>query len=473
MEMKDQTVQSMTLHLMENRKAYGYTTWGCMWEKGAVSKDASFNVYAKDSTKNKIVPSQSRITAYWPDGSVKWTAHTADSKNGEIFEVIPVNEDVSSKKDMEPSLFVKEEEDAYIVDAGCVHAAVPKNKNVILRDVTVDGRVQVTDADLVLQLEERSVKDGVLIQKTVPYTGEIESVSIEEQGPVRVTFCLRGTHVSHANDRRVLPFVIRETIYFNSPKIDFEHTFLFDGDEKKDFLKGLGVRFHRPMKGEMYNRHIRFGTDHGSFHEEMTELLSWRPRVAPEIYDAQTKGQMLYLDADNDQAAATAIEASKHMPIWSRYVLCQDSATHFSIKKKIVNPDCCYIEGLHGMRAPGSVNIADESGSFSLSSKDFWQKYPSAVEAGDLDQDNAEVIFWLWCPQVEAMDFRHYADQGYSQTYYEGFDVVGASAYGIGNTNNFSIELSNNAVSDGDALKRFSDSVQKPPVYVADTSVYE
>ena len=92
-------------------------------------------------------------------------------------------------------------------------------------------------------------------------------------------------------------------------------------------------------------------------------------------------------------------------------MLCQDSATHFSIKKKIVNPDCCYIEGLHGMRAPGSVNIADESGSFSLSSKDFWQKYPSAVEACDLDQDNAEVIFWLWCPQVEAMDFRHYADQ--------------------------------------------------------------
>ena len=249
MEMKGQTVQSMTLHLMENREAYGYTTWGCMWEKGAVLKDASFNVYAKDSTKNKIVPSQSRITAYWPDGSVKWTAHTADSKNGEIFEVIPVNEDVSSKKDMESSLFVKEEEDAYIVDAGCVHAVVPKNKNVILRDVTVDGCIQVTDADLVLQLEERSVKDGVLIQKTVLYTGEIESVSIEEQGPVRVTFCLIGTHVSHANDRRVLPFVIRETIYLNSPKIDFEHTFLFDGDEKKDFLKGLGVRFHRPMKG--------------------------------------------------------------------------------------------------------------------------------------------------------------------------------------------------------------------------------
>ncbi len=82
MEMKGQTVQSMTLHLMENKRSvYGYTTWGlACGRKGAVLKDASFNVYAKDSTKNKIVPSQSRITAYWPDGSVKWTAHTADSK---------------------------------------------------------------------------------------------------------------------------------------------------------------------------------------------------------------------------------------------------------------------------------------------------------------------------------------------------------------------------------------------------------
>ena len=109
---------------------------------------------------------------------------------------------------------------------------------------------------------------------------------------------------------------------------------MFDGDEKKDFLKGLGVRFHRPMKGEMYNRHIRFGTDHGSFHEEMTELLSWRPRVAPEIYDAQTKGQMLYLDADNDQAAATAIEASSICRSGAATCLCQDSATHFLLKRR-------------------------------------------------------------------------------------------------------------------------------------------
>ena len=86
METTDQTVPVMALHLMNNRKTYGYTTWGCMWEKGAVQKDSLFTVYAQDgvqdcikNAENNAVPSQARITAYWPDGSVKWTAHTADS----------------------------------------------------------------------------------------------------------------------------------------------------------------------------------------------------------------------------------------------------------------------------------------------------------------------------------------------------------------------------------------------------------
>lgn len=466
---------AMALSLMENRKPYGYTTWGCMWEKGSVQKNDFFVVTAG----NETIPSQARVTAYWPDGSIKWTAHTADSgKIGkELIVTVKAGEDANeaekNRKQIEPSLSVTESDDAYLVEAGCVRACVPKSGTKLFTDMTVDGKLHVTDAELMLQLEERSVRNGVLIQKTVPYTGKITSVAIEQVGPVCATFCVRGTHVSNVDGRKVLPFVIRETFYLNSPKVDFEHTFLFDGDENQDFLKGLGVRFHRPMNGAMYNRHIRFGTDHGSFHEEMAELLCWHPRVAPEIYEAQTNGQMLTLDASRDEASATAIEASQNMPIWSRYLLCQDSATHFSIKKKIYNPNCCYIEGLHGMRATGSVEIADESGSFRLASKDFWQKYPSAIEAGDLDQKMAEVIFWLWCPQVEAMDFRHYADQGYSQTYYEGFDVVGASAFGIANTNNFSIELSNDAGSDEKTLKNFSDSVQKPPVYVAEPAVYQ
>ena len=69
------------------------------------------------------------------------------------------------------------------------------------------------------------------------------------------------------------------------------------------------------------------------------------------------------------------------------------------------------LSAAEGRRAHGAMEVCGENGGILLGIRDFWQKYPSAVEACDLDQDNAEVIFWLWCPQVEAMDFRHYADQ--------------------------------------------------------------
>ena len=56
-----------------------------MWEKGSCLQDSSFcleNVYRDEKKLDEdsvTVPVQSRITAYWPDGTVKWTAHTADS----------------------------------------------------------------------------------------------------------------------------------------------------------------------------------------------------------------------------------------------------------------------------------------------------------------------------------------------------------------------------------------------------------
>ena len=65
----------------------GYSTFGCMWEKGKCSADTD---YICRNEKGEIVPLQSRITAFWPDGSVKWSAHTADSeKLGKNIEVLP------------------------------------------------------------------------------------------------------------------------------------------------------------------------------------------------------------------------------------------------------------------------------------------------------------------------------------------------------------------------------------------------
>ena len=66
----------VAFHKLENRKIGGYTTWGSMWKKGQIHPDDTFLIMGE---KGNQISAQTRITAFWPDGSVKWAAHTADS----------------------------------------------------------------------------------------------------------------------------------------------------------------------------------------------------------------------------------------------------------------------------------------------------------------------------------------------------------------------------------------------------------
>ena len=50
----------------------GGTTWGVPWPRGAFAPDQQF---ALTTPAGAALPVQSWPTAWWPDGSVKWTAH--------------------------------------------------------------------------------------------------------------------------------------------------------------------------------------------------------------------------------------------------------------------------------------------------------------------------------------------------------------------------------------------------------------
>ncbi|MDL2302042.1 hypothetical protein LJC58_06790 [Lachnospiraceae bacterium OttesenSCG-928-D06] len=65
----------MKIHNLENRSQTGYTTFGSVWKKGEII-NCDFNL---KNGKGEIIPIQSHVTAWWPDGSIKWVAHTADS----------------------------------------------------------------------------------------------------------------------------------------------------------------------------------------------------------------------------------------------------------------------------------------------------------------------------------------------------------------------------------------------------------
>ena len=54
------------------------------------------------------------------------------------------------------------------------------------------------------------------------------------------------------------------------------------------------------------------------------------------------------------------------------------------------------------------VGRGDMTGGMGVAMKDFWQSYPSALEITETKGDKATLTAWLWSPDAEPMDLRHY-----------------------------------------------------------------
>ncbi len=263
----------MELHILEKHIPGGYTTFGSVWKKGEVKVGTKFVL---KNEKKEEIPVQSRVTAYWPDGSIKWAAHTADSRKlGEKAEIYPdVTEKESTK---ERNIHFEEKMTEYRVLGERISLVIPKSGSDIVKDIYIDDRKRVDRAAAVLILEQREMDGSTRITRELNGVGKIEYVSLEDKGPLSLVFCVRGFHVIDVSGEEKIPYILRIRVSLDSDRLEFSHTFLYDGDEKKDFLKGIGVRFYCPMEGKNYNRHIKFGTDHGVFHEALNLLLSAIP----------------------------------------------------------------------------------------------------------------------------------------------------------------------------------------------------
>ena len=65
-------------------------------------------------------------------------------------------------------------------------------------------------------------------------------------------------HKAEAGTREWLPFTVRLYFYGGQAAVRMVHTIVFDGDQEKDFIRGLGVDFAVPMREQVHNRHVRF-----------------------------------------------------------------------------------------------------------------------------------------------------------------------------------------------------------------------
>ena len=340
----------MKLQRLRKDTLSGYTTFGCMWEKGRCQEETAY--ICKDR-EGKIVPIQSRITAYWPDGSVKWTAHTAQSALlGEEIEVTPG----------EPADFrgmsVEDDGKKIKINNGCFCIEITRGSDLLFDSVhTKQGEV-ASKARAVLQLEEPAQVGGYEARVTKPYAGVVKEIELEERGALQCILKFTGCHRNRDGEER-MPFIIRMRINWECSALHFTHTFLYDGDEDRDFLKGLGISFETPLSGALYNRHVKFQGDHGVFHEAVVPLMSWRPGIPRKIYEAQMDCERLFPEGEE---LATIGKVLQDTPYWSVYDICQDSASHFMVRKKLKYDNCCYVDSLHGKRSKGAFAYGSEAG---------------------------------------------------------------------------------------------------------------
>ena len=423
----------------------------------ATDKAVSFGVpfdegYAQEGEKwilatgaGQTVGTDTWPLAYWPDGSVKWLGVAAvapATSEGLTLKKAP------KKSKQEPTigkLSVSETEGQIQINTGAVSAYIPR-QGACLIDSLLYGSVCVgKQGRLVCTTQSEPVLDGTSQVTFAHYTSALKSVSVERAGNVRAVVKLEGVHQNTENSREWLPFVVRLYFYAGSPEIKMVHSIVFDGDEQKDFIRSLGVRFDVPLRETLYNRHVAFScADGGVWSEPVQPLVGRRVLSLPDTKDKRTpymqQQQMEGIRIPDSTAFDAAGRALlRHWASWDGYRLSQLTADAFSIRKR-ANSDNPWIGTFSGTRSDGYAFVGDVSGGLGMRLHDFWQSYPSSLEVNGAKSEAATLTAWLWSPEAEPMDLRHYDNVAHDlNASYEDVQPGLSTPYGVARTSTLTL----------------------------------
>lgn len=407
-------------------------TWGVPWKKGQLRREDLEALSTRNGGQDAI-PTQSWISAYWPDGSVKWSAHAAVppvQENGRY--TLEKHNGESGQMTESPShVLVEETAEAYLVDTGRIQCTIQKQGSGLIRSITAGGLEVCSGGELICLREEDSNVSGARVVREERFRGQTLRVTVEQHGPVRAVIKIEGRHASLQGNRQWLPYTIRLEFYAGLDSIRLVHTFHYDGNPQRDAIKGLGISFSVPMRGPLYNRHVRFVGDSGSFSESPKTLHTRRTKGKyQEMFVAQTLGQPVSFDEQEDAYFLGLLDDSA---VWDDFKLVQHSADHYRIKKR-TQEGCSWVKAAEGARSGGLGYIGSEGGGLAIGLKDFWRKHPSGMEAAGTARDTASLTTWFWSPDAEPMDLRHYDTKTHVESSYEGAEELRATPYGIANT---------------------------------------
>jgi hypothetical protein len=152
-------------------------TWGLPWQRGLVKKGSDFVV------KNGaiVLDSQAWPLAYWPDGSIKWTAHAIAAQKG-LGNALSVS--LGKNKSDNQGLIIEENSDSILINTGKISCKINKKGSTLIESISQNGNLRASNGKLVLQVQNQASDENGSLQ-TQTFEGNIEKISLEQKGSVR------------------------------------------------------------------------------------------------------------------------------------------------------------------------------------------------------------------------------------------------------------------------------------------------
>ncbi|BAP45385.1 putative uncharacterized protein [Pseudomonas sp. StFLB209] len=443
--------------------AFAGVTWGTPWARGQVPAGSQFALHAHGSGSTAV---QSWPLAYWPDGSLKWTAHALapGAPLAEQFELRPARGAPAGKP------LADEQPGSIVIDTGLLRCVIPRQGDVLLANVQRQGQALLRNGHLLLQVQSDPDQPGGALRH---YRSQVQRVLLEQNGPLRTVVALHGTHQLQGGEGSLLPFVVRLYAYANSDSLRILHTLVFDGDAQQDFIKGVGLRFDSPQQAPLHDRHVRFvGANGGVFSEAVRGLTGLRRDAGEAILRAQVEGRST---GPVEQFAPEVGNRLHYIPAFGSYRLVQAHPDGFQISKRTASGRS-WLHSASGQRAAGVGYLGSPSGGVVFGLRNFWQSYPAQLDISDAHTEQAQITLWLWAPQASAMDLRPYHDGLGQDSFvkqrealeitYEDYEPGFNTPLGVARTSELELQLVA-ATPSNRQLQQIARRIQEPPLLLA------
>lgn len=481
---------------------YG-TTFGLPWARGKYKSGDT--TYTCSTHTGENIPLQSWVLAYWPDDSIKWTAHAIPAgkapKHGYIVHAT-VNGENEPPQEPPQGISIQDSDDSITVSTGAITATFPKSGRTLISSIINNaGRTVSTNGHLVL-LTQSSILDGDLPSEPITHhklTSTITSTTLERTGPIRTTIKITGHHSSPPqpssppHQHETLPFTLRIHLHASSPLLRLHLTHVLSPlPHPHNHIRALALRLSAPLAPSApYDQHIRLTTTSGSLLlAEAAQGLTglWKDPGAA-VRAAQVSGQPVPPPETWTDGEMPRGEGLRWVPVWRQWRVAQVGPDGYTLRKRTgegrawvgVPPRAGMDVGGEGRKAGGVAYVgAAGRGGVAVGVRWFWERWPTGLDvcagAGGDDDGEGEITAWLWSPDGAPMDLRPWrgslGESGYDEQLeamrvtYEDWEEGMGSAEGVARTSELCL-LATDGTLEEEELAALTRCVRSPPVLVA------